>query len=53
MELFGHIRFADGSSGWCKKVLGGNAVAIEYDDGSYTVLPLEHWRFDDAKYVQE
>lgn len=44
----GHWKFADGKTGWCKPVLDGEAVSIDFDDGSYTVVPLGHWRLQGA-----
>lgn len=39
----GHWKFSNDKTGWCKPVNGGSAIAIDFDDGSYTVVPLGHW----------
>ena len=53
MELPGHYRFSNGLTGWCRTVLDGKAVSINYDDGSYTVVGHDHWLFQGATKVEE
>lgn len=51
-RLWGYYEFKTGERGWCKSVLE-NAIAINYDDGSYTVVPPDHWCLENAKEVKD
>lgn len=46
--MSGRYRFSDGRTGVCRPVLNGRGIAITFDDGHYTVFPVEHYYLKNA-----
>lgn len=46
----GWYRFG-GRIGFANTTLNGTAMSIDYVDGGFTVVPLDHWQVTEAKPV--